>query len=169
MGTFLNFVAVAYNSSTALPFGTVVVILLILTLGDCTICLPGTSALFIWARDQSLSPMTAPRTNVRIPPHFYLFEKRFTFQSLLATQRVWLLNEFTPLLVAASDQDGRQPGILKTCLRYQERQAFLQNMRIEIFNPEGRLAPLCKIARASHHCCLLSLPFLLSKSELVNS
>ena len=30
--TFLNFVAVAYNSSTALPFGTVVVILLILTL-----------------------------------------------------------------------------------------------------------------------------------------
>ena len=33
MGTFLNFVAVAYNSSTALPFGTVVVILLILTLG----------------------------------------------------------------------------------------------------------------------------------------
>ncbi len=34
MGTFLNFVAVAYNSSTALPFGTVVVILLILTLGQ---------------------------------------------------------------------------------------------------------------------------------------
>jgi hypothetical protein len=32
VGTFLNFVAVAYNSSTALPFGTVVVILLILTL-----------------------------------------------------------------------------------------------------------------------------------------
>eukprot|EP00001_Collodictyon_triciliatum_P115752 20306_5 len=32
MGTFLNFVAVAYNSSAALPFGTVVVILLILTL-----------------------------------------------------------------------------------------------------------------------------------------
>lgn len=32
VGTFLNFVAVAYNSSAALPFGTVVVILLILTL-----------------------------------------------------------------------------------------------------------------------------------------
>ncbi len=33
IATFLNFVAVAYNSSTALPFGTVVIILLILTLG----------------------------------------------------------------------------------------------------------------------------------------
>jgi transmembrane 9 superfamily protein 1 len=32
VGTFLNFVAVGYNSSAALPFGTVVVILLILTL-----------------------------------------------------------------------------------------------------------------------------------------
>ena len=32
MATFLNFVAVAYNSSAALPFGTVVIILLILTL-----------------------------------------------------------------------------------------------------------------------------------------
>ena len=37
MGTFLNFVAVAYNSSTALPFGTVIVILLILTLGQCKV------------------------------------------------------------------------------------------------------------------------------------
>ncbi|KAJ1490352.1 hypothetical protein T484DRAFT_1777659, partial [Baffinella frigidus] len=32
VGTFLNFVAVGYNSSAALPFGTVVVIVLILTL-----------------------------------------------------------------------------------------------------------------------------------------
>ena len=34
VGTILNFVAVGYGSSTALPFGTVVIILLILTLGN---------------------------------------------------------------------------------------------------------------------------------------
>uniref|UniRef100_A0A7S0N4S3 Transmembrane 9 superfamily member n=1 Tax=Cryptomonas curvata TaxID=233186 RepID=A0A7S0N4S3_9CRYP len=62
MGTFLNFVAVAYNSSTALPFGTVIVILLILTLVSFPLNVIGG----ISGRNFS-TPLDAPCRTTKIP------------------------------------------------------------------------------------------------------
>mmetsp|Transcript_19511 Transcript_19511/g.54326 ORF Transcript_19511/g.54326 Transcript_19511/m.54326 type:complete len:583 (-) Transcript_19511:43-1791(-) len=62
IATFLNFVAVAYNSSTALPFGTVVVILLILTLVSFPLNVIGGIA----GRNFS-SPLDAPCRTTKIP------------------------------------------------------------------------------------------------------
>lgn len=60
--TFLNFVAVAYNSSTALPFGTVVIILLILTLVSFPLCVIGG----ISGRNFS-APFAAPCRTTKMP------------------------------------------------------------------------------------------------------
>jgi len=62
MATFLNFVAVAYNSSTALPFGTVVIILLILTLVSFPLCVIGG----ISGRNFS-APFAAPCRTTKMP------------------------------------------------------------------------------------------------------
>ena len=62
VSTFLNFVAVAYNSSTALPFGTVVVILLILTLVSFPLNIVGG----ISGRNFA-GPMDAPCRTTKIP------------------------------------------------------------------------------------------------------
>mmetsp|Transcript_10305 Transcript_10305/g.24091 ORF Transcript_10305/g.24091 Transcript_10305/m.24091 type:complete len:597 (+) Transcript_10305:111-1901(+) len=62
VGTFLNFVAVGYNSSAALPFGTVVVIVLILTLVSFPLNVIGG----ISGRNFS-GPMEAPTRTTKLP------------------------------------------------------------------------------------------------------